>query len=141
MTRSDAPAGRILGFVSVLSVFLFVGFSPGLLAQDTPEEIVRQVDELLRGESSQGRVSMEVVTERWTRRMEMEMWSLGQDYSLVRVLSPAREAGTATLMAQGDIWNWGAEERVGGEVGSSRQGPCMALPHRTVSKEHSFPWR
>jgi hypothetical protein len=34
---------------------------------------------------------MEVVTARWTRTMEMEMWSLGTDHSLVRVLSPARE--------------------------------------------------
>jgi hypothetical protein len=36
----------------------------------------------------------------------MEMWSLGQDYSLVRVLSPAREAGTATLKVERDIWNY-----------------------------------
>lgn len=47
-------------------------------------EIVRHVDDLLRGESSHGRVTMEVVTERWARSMEMEMWSLGQDHSLVR---------------------------------------------------------
>lgn len=72
----------------------------------TPEAIVRHVDDLLRGESSQGRVTMEVVTDRWTRSMEMEMWSLGQDYSLVRVLSPAREAGTATLKVGRDIWNY-----------------------------------
>lgn len=75
-------------------------------AQDTPEAIVRHVDDLLRGESSRGRVTMEVVTARWTRSMEMEMWSLGQDYSLVRVLAPAREAGTATLKVQRDIWNY-----------------------------------
>jgi hypothetical protein len=69
-------------------------------------EIVRHVDDLLRGESSRGKVRMEVVTDRWTRSMEMEMWSLGQDYSLVRVLSPAREAGTATLKVDRDIWNY-----------------------------------
>lgn len=71
-----------------------------------PEAIVRHVDQLLRGESSQGRVTMEVVTARWTRSMEMEMWSLGEAYSLVRVLSPAREAGTATLKVERDIWNY-----------------------------------
>jgi hypothetical protein len=75
-------------------------------AAQTPEQIVRHVDDLLRGESSRGRVTMEVVTARWTRSMEMEMWSLGRDYSLVRVLSPAREAGTATLKVQRDIWNY-----------------------------------
>ncbi len=71
----------------------------------TAEEIVRHVDDLLRGDSSHGTVRMEVVTQRWTRTMEMEMWSLGQDYSLVRVLSPSREAGTATLKVDRDIWN------------------------------------
>ncbi|TVR61662.1 MAG: outer membrane lipoprotein-sorting protein, partial [Gemmatimonadales bacterium] len=72
----------------------------------TAREIVRHVDDLLRGESSRGSVRMEVVTQRWTRTMEMEMWSLGQEYSLVRVLSPAREAGTATLKVDRDIWNY-----------------------------------
>ncbi len=78
-------------------------------AQTSPaeaEEIVRHVDDLLRGESSHGQVRMEVVTDRWTRSIEMEMWSLGRDYSLVRVLSPAREAGTATLKVDRDIWNY-----------------------------------
>ena len=36
----------------------------------------------------------------------MEMWSLGTDYSLVRVQAAAREAGTATLMADENIWNY-----------------------------------
>jgi hypothetical protein len=82
---------------------------PTAAAQTSPQEaseIVRHVDDLLRGESSHGKVRMEVVTERWTRTMEMEMWSLGQDYSLVRVLSPSREAGTATLKVDRDIWNY-----------------------------------
>lgn len=77
-----------------------------LSAQRTPIEIVRHIDGLLRGESSRGRVTMEVVTARWTRSMEMEMWSLGRDYSLVRVLAPARDAGTATLKVGKDIWNY-----------------------------------
>jgi hypothetical protein len=74
--------------------------------QPTPEEIVRHVDELLRGESSRGRVAMDVVTARWRRTIEMDMWSLGRDYSLVRVRAPARDAGTATLKAGRDIWNY-----------------------------------
>ncbi len=82
------------------------GLAQQVTADSSPDAIVRHVDDLLRGESSQGRARMEVVTERWTRSMEMEMWSLGQDYSLVRVLSPSREAGTATLKVERDIWNY-----------------------------------
>jgi outer membrane lipoprotein-sorting protein len=49
---------------------------------------------------------MEVVTENWEREMTMELWSLGTDYSLVRLRAPRKEAGTATLMADDDIWNY-----------------------------------
>lgn len=77
-----------------------------LQAQRTAEEIVDQVDRLLRGNSSRGTVTMEIVTEHWARSMEMRIWSLGTDYSLIRVLSPRKDAGTATLMSGNEIWNY-----------------------------------
>ena len=72
----------------------------------SPREIIERVDRVLRGDSSRGVATMEVLTEHWERQVTMELVSLGTDYSLVRVLSPAREAGTATLMADDDIWNY-----------------------------------
>ena len=82
----------------------------GLSAQEVDEararEIIERVDRVLRGDSSRGVARMEIVTEHWERQLTMEMVSLGTDYSLVRVQSPAREAGTATLMADKDIWNY-----------------------------------
>ena len=76
------------------------------VSQTDPVAIIDRVDRLLRGDSSRGVMSMEVVTENWDRSMTMEVWSLGTDYSLVRVQSPRREAGTATLKAEDDIWNY-----------------------------------
>ena len=81
----------------------------GPAAAQTPEEtreIIDRVDRVMRGDSSHGVARMEVVTEHWEREITMELWSLGTDHSLVRVRSPAREAGTATLMADDDIWNY-----------------------------------
>ncbi len=75
-------------------------------AQESARDIMERVDRLLRGDSSHGVATMEVVTEHWERRVTMELWSLGTDYSLIRVLAPAKEAGTATLMADDDIWNY-----------------------------------
>ena len=72
----------------------------------SPREIIERVDRVLRGDSSRGVATMEVVTEHWERRVTMELVSLGTDYSLVRVLSPAKEAGIATLMADNNIWNY-----------------------------------
>ncbi len=77
-----------------------------LQAQRTAEEIIDEVDQLLRGRSSRGTVVMEIVTEHWTRSMEMRIWSLGTDYALIRVLSPRKDAGTATLKSENEIWNY-----------------------------------
>jgi hypothetical protein len=47
-----------------------------------------------------------VVTENWSRAMEMRVWSLGTDYALVRILSPRKDEGTATLKVGSEIWNY-----------------------------------
>ena len=72
----------------------------------SPREIIDRVDRVLRGASSRGVATMRVITRHWERSLTMEVWSLGTDYSLVRVLSPAKEAGTGTLKASRDIWNY-----------------------------------
>jgi hypothetical protein len=80
---------------------------PGIgAAQQTPRDIIDRVDRILRGESSHGTATMEVVTEHWERSMTMEIWSLGTEYSLIRITAPRKEAGTATLKAGDDIWNY-----------------------------------
>jgi len=73
---------------------------------ETAEDIIDYVDHLWRGESSRGTVVMDIVTENWSRSLEMESWSLGKDHSLVRVLSPKSEEGTATLKIDKQVWNY-----------------------------------
>jgi outer membrane lipoprotein-sorting protein len=77
-----------------------------LQAQESARDIVDRVDRLLRGESSHGTVTMEVVTADWSRSLDLEIWSLGTDYALVRVLAPPKDAGTATLKSGNDLWNY-----------------------------------
>lgn len=93
---------RSTGVVAALAV-LGASRAP---AQETAREIVDRVDQLLRGRSSRGSVRMDVVTEHWTRSMEMRIWSLGTEYALIRILSPRKDAGTATLKAGDEIWNY-----------------------------------
>ena len=64
------------------------------------------VDRLLRGDSSRGIVSMEIVTGNWERKLSMEAWSLGTDFFLARLRSPKKEVGIATLKAENHIWNY-----------------------------------
>ncbi len=77
-------------------------------AQTDPRvlEIIDEVDRLMRGESSAGLMRMEIDTEHWSRSLEMRIWSLGTRHSLVRVETPPREAGTATLMVENEVWNY-----------------------------------
>jgi outer membrane lipoprotein-sorting protein len=90
--------------ISIVLLLLLpsVAFSQEL----TPRDIVDRVDRILRGNSSHGTAIMDVVTKHWHRSLTMEMWSLGTEYSLVRITAPAKEAGTATLKAGDDIWNY-----------------------------------
>ena len=92
--------------VAVLAAATSLAVATPAAAQVDPLEIIDRVDRLLRGDSSRGVATMEVVTEHWERQMTMEIWSLGTDYSLVRLRAPQREAGTATLKAEADIWNY-----------------------------------
>ncbi len=69
-------------------------------------QILRQVDDLWRGSSSHGLVSMRVKTEHYTRNMRMEAWSKGKEQSLVRIVAPLKEKGTATLKSGNNIFTY-----------------------------------
>jgi len=77
-------------------------------AQTDPEilAIIDDVDRMMQGASSAGSMRMEIDTEHWSRSLEMQVWSLGTEHSLIRVQSPAREAGTATLKVENEVWNY-----------------------------------
>jgi hypothetical protein len=72
----------------------------------TAREIIDQVDQLMRGEASIARITMDIRTENWDRSLTLRSWSLGNDYALIRVETPQREAGTATLRAKQEVWNY-----------------------------------
>ena len=69
-------------------------------------DILNKVDDLYRGDASTGEMTMAIVTENWSRTLTMQIWAKGKDKSLIRILSPAKEQGTATLRVGNDIWNY-----------------------------------
>jgi len=102
--------------INILVLALIAGFlmitipsvTPGY-AQDnelTAEDILNRVDDLYRGDSSMGMMTMEIVTEHWSRTLSMDFWTKGKDKSLFKILSPKKEKGTATLRSENDIWNY-----------------------------------
>lgn len=93
----------IVLFAAALALFpLLAGQAHALSAS----EILDKVDDLYRGKSSTGKMTMSIVTEHWKRTLSMDMWSKGKDMSLIRITAPAKEQGTATLRVGNEIWNY-----------------------------------
>lgn len=90
-------------FLTILSATLLIGTTYG---QDA-KEIIRRAEEVRRGvETSQAEMTMTIVRPDWTRSMSMKSWSKGDDYALMLITAPARDAGTATLKRGNEVWNW-----------------------------------
>ncbi len=70
------------------------------------EELIRHVDRLWRGATSQSTMTMTVKTSRYQRSMTMEAWSRGKDYSLIVIRKPVKDRGIATLKVKENIWNY-----------------------------------
>lgn len=70
------------------------------------KKILRQIDDLWRGESSHTVMIMEVRTANYTRKLTMEGWSKGKERTLVRILKPLKEKGTASLKSGNSIYSY-----------------------------------
>ena len=73
----------------------------------TAREIIRRGDRQMRGETSRGEMEMSITTPDWQRTMRMQFWeSATDDKAFVRVLSPARDRGTASLKLGNEMWTY-----------------------------------
>ncbi len=101
-----------LGIAGLAAVFVLCGVcSPAYAETRTGQgeratRILREVDDLWRGDSSHARVSMQVRTEHYTRNMKMEAWSKGKEETLVRIVAPLKEKGMATLKSGNNIFTY-----------------------------------
>jgi len=74
-------------------------------AQDA-YEIIKRSDEHVRGKSNKAEMSIEVQRPKWSRTMEIKVWSLGTEYSFILIQAPSRDKGTVFLKREKEIWNW-----------------------------------
>lgn len=95
-------------WVVALIVLVATGVFQSAGARSDPKVIalLERVDDLMRGESSRGTMTMRVVTRRFERSLKMEVVSKGKKRSLIRITEPAKERGTATLKVDDQIWNY-----------------------------------
>lgn len=86
-------------------IILLMAFYMPTFAQNATE-IIRKMDEKMRGESLEAEMSMTIVRPNWQRTVSMKSWSRGNEYSLILITAPARDEGTAFLKRGNEIWNW-----------------------------------
>ena len=98
---------KITAMIALTACWLLAAAAPIRAGQSlTARQILDKIDDLFRGKSSQGRMTMAIVTANWKRTLALEFWSKGKDKTLMRILSPKKEKGTATLRSGHDIWNY-----------------------------------
>lgn len=95
---------KIQFLAAYLALWLMTMPSP--LRAQSAIEIIDRVEQLMRGESSSASVTMDIVTQHWSRSLDLDVVSLGTEYALVRVRAPQREAGLATLKVDQEVWNY-----------------------------------
>ncbi len=76
------------------------------LSPDEIKNIIREIDQLYRSDNSYSELEMEIVTPNWQRTLEMMAWSSGMDKTFVRIISPKKEKGIATLRIKSEMWNY-----------------------------------
>ena len=94
---------RALLFIGII----FLAAPPATSQQNiNVHEIVEKVDELFRSKSSRGKVEMHIVTPHWERTLKMNIWTQGMEKTFIRITSPPKEKGVATLRIGDEMWNY-----------------------------------
>jgi len=76
-------------------------------AQDlTAKQIIEKADDLQRGETNKGEMSMTIVRPKWERTITMKSWSKGREYSMTYITSPVKDKGQVFLKRESEMWNW-----------------------------------
>lgn len=68
--------------------------------------IIDEMEQLYRGDASAATITMIVETPNYERTLTMSSQSLGKDFAFIRILSPRKDRGVATLKRHEEMWNF-----------------------------------
>ncbi len=92
-------------FSALFSLILFLP-SYSCIADEEAAALLKKMDELFRSKNSIATMKMEIITPNWQRTLEMQSWTQGMDDTFIRVLSPRKDRGVATLKKDKEMWNF-----------------------------------
>ena len=128
-----------LSIPSVIFVLLLIGMSlPGSssnAAGHDAREIIRKMERILRGDSSQGFYRMSITDPDWKRTLTLRAWEKKNERkTLIHILSPPKEKGIVTLKIGIEMWHYLPRvERMIKIPPSMMMRPCWVRPRRSRS--------
>ena len=90
----------------LLLLFAPVALPAAPLDEADLPKIVQHLDQLFRSSSSQAEVEMTIQTPNWERTLTMTLWSEGMNKTFIRIHSPKKDQGVATLRIGQEMWNY-----------------------------------
>ncbi len=93
-------------FDRLLPTLLLLILSFPVFADKDAIALLKEIDELFRSKSSFSTMKMQIITPNWQRTLTMQSWTLGMDDTFIRVLSPKKDRGVATLKKDKEMWNY-----------------------------------
>lgn len=79
---------------------------PALASEKRAREIIDEMEQLYRGESSNATMIMQVQTPNYDRTLTMSGQSFGKDFGFFRIHAPKKDRGIATLKRDEEMWNY-----------------------------------
>ncbi|QBG36311.1 outer membrane lipoprotein-sorting protein [Litorilituus sediminis] len=88
-------------------IFIFLHLIASfVVAADDGVALLKKIDQLYRSDTSIASMKMQIITPNWQRTLEMQSWTRGMDDTFIRVLSPRKDRGVATLKKDKEMWNY-----------------------------------
>ncbi|OGU12481.1 MAG: outer membrane lipoprotein-sorting protein [Ignavibacteria bacterium GWB2_35_12] len=69
-------------------------------------EIIKKAEDAIKGETSYGKFTMNIITPDYQRSMTMQSWWVGNEKSLIVILSPNKDKGNKTLKIKNELWSY-----------------------------------
>ncbi|MBT4160419.1 MAG: outer membrane lipoprotein-sorting protein [Gammaproteobacteria bacterium] len=79
---------------------------PASASEEQARQIIDEMEQLYRGDSSDATITMKVETPQYERTLTMAGQSLGKELAFFRILSPKKDRGIATLKRDQEMWNY-----------------------------------
>ncbi len=113
-TMKSNDRGRLRGLgltglvVAAAPLILFATASATPPSESDPDvdRLLKRIDELYESSGTRSQIEISIVKPRKTRTLRVRAWTKGEDKALMIIDAPARDAGTATLKVENNLWNY-----------------------------------